>query len=461
MKNDDMLLLTRTADQMGSALGENVIVLHINHCMENSFEFSRILSKVFKKVLFIGAPYNDRKVPVEDSFDGYYAQPSEKGHSLYRRDKKLCDVEGSFVEVVRALIEKSVEIDIYPFIENGGKLLVIEDGGYHYQMFRDISDKYPLLMSNTIGAIEQTTSGTVRGYHIGRERNYLYPHLSVARSDIKMNVESHFIAERVIEELSGFLYGINTFMDFHKVLLIGYGVIGRRIAQVMSERPVKLMVCEKNEDILKIAEGDGHRSFKETDPTCFDADTIIIGNTGCASFNEKMLTDFAKGKAHKLFLASSSSQDEEFWNFLCMIRGDKPFPDGITLKGHKEFYGVDEYELSCMVDGQEKIKKICLIAKGLPVNFFRPDVISLTNCMIDLIFTEILMLAKWVCENQDAERRLYLLGRSKEISEYCSEEKLFRDWLEIYGFSYEEDMARLMDAHPLGEKLRAHMLFED
>ena len=112
MKNDDMLLLSRTADQMGSALGENVIVLHINHCMENSFEFSRILSKVFKKVLFIGAPYNDRKVPVEDSFDGYYAQPSQGGHSLYRRDKKLCDVEGSFVEVVRALIEKSVEIPV-------------------------------------------------------------------------------------------------------------------------------------------------------------------------------------------------------------------------------------------------------------------------------------------------------------------------------------------------------------
>ena len=144
-----------------------------------------------------------------------------------------------------------------------------------------------------------------------------------------------------------------------------------------------------------------------------------------------------------------------------MIRGEKEFPEGITLKGHKEYPGVDEYEILCSFDGVERTKKILLIAKGLPVNFFRPDVISLTNCMIDLIFTEILMLAKWLCENPDAEKRLYLLGRSKEISEYCSEEKLFRDWLEVYGFSYEEDMARLMDAHPLGERLRAHMLFED
>lgn len=461
MKNDDMLLLSRTASEMGSQVGENVIVLHINHCMENSFEFSRILKKVFKTVLFIGAPYNDRKVPVEDDFTGFYAQPAENGHSLYRRDEKLCEVQGTFVEVVRALIEKSVECDIYPAIEKGMKLLVIEDGGYHYQVFREISERYPLLMPNTIGAIEQTTSGTVRGYHIGRERNYLYPHLSVARSDIKMNVESRFIAERVLEELSGFLYGINTFMDFHKVLLIGYGVIGRRIAQIMTERPVKLMVCEKNEDILKIAENDGMRAFKESDPSCFDADTIVIGNTGCAAFNEKMLADFAKGRAGKLFLASSSSQDEEFWNFLCMLRGEKPFPEGMTLKGHKEFFGVDEYEFLCKYDGKERTKKIMLIAKGLPVNFFRPDVISLTNCMIDLIFTEILLLAKWLCENPDAERRLYLLGRSKEITEYCSEEKLFRDWLEVYGFSYEEDMARLMDAHPLGEKLRAHMLYED
>jgi len=250
-------------------------------------------------------------------------------------------------------------------------------------------------------------------------------------------------------------------MDFHKVLLIGYGVIGRRIAQVLSDRPIKLMVCEKNVDILTIARNDGIPSFYETDPDRFDADTIVIGNTGCASFTEKMMTDFAKGKAGKLFLASSSSQDEEFWEFLCMIRGEKPFPEGITLKGHREFDGVDEYEFLCSVDGEERTKKICLIAKGLPVNFFRPDVISLTNCMIDLIFTEILLLAKWLCENPGAEKRLYLLGRSKEITEYCSEEKLFRDWLEVYGFSYEEDMARLMDAHPLGERLRAHMLFED
>lgn len=461
MKNDDMLLLSRRAEEMGPATGENVIVLHINHCMENSFEFSRILDRVFKKVFFIGAPYNDRTVPTEDAFTGYYALREEEGHGLFRKGEKVSIVRGSFVEVVRALIEKCVECDIYPEIEAGARLLVIEDGGYHYQVFRELSERYPLLMKNTIGAIEQTTSGTVRGYHLGREKEYMYPHMSVARSDIKMNVESHFIAERVIEELSGFLYGINTFMDFHKVLLIGYGVIGRRIAQILRERPIKLMVCDKSEDILLISRNDGIPSFYETDPDRFDADTIVIGNTGCASFTARMLSDFAKGKAGKLFLASSSSQDEEFWEFLCMLRGEKPFPDGMTLKGHTEYAGVDEYEFLCRFDGEERVKKVFLIAKGLPVNFFRPDVISLTNCMIDLIFTEILMLAKWLCENPDARRELYLLGRSGEVSEYCSERQLFREWLEVYGFSYEEDMARLMDAHPLGERLRAHMFFED
>ena len=458
MKNDDMLLLSRTAQRMSAEMGADVVVLHINHCMENSFEFSRILGKVFKKVVFIGAPYNDRKVPVEDGFVGFYAQTEAEERALYRGAEKVSSVKGSFIEVVRALIEQAVKLDIYPALEAGSKLLIIEDGGYHYQAFRDLFDKYPLLKSETLGAVEQTTSGTVRGYHLGKEKDYAYPHLSVARSDIKMNVESRFIAERVIEELSYFLYGINTFLDFHKVLLIGYGVIGRRIAQVLTERPVKLMVCEKNPYIFGLAAGEGLKAYENTEPECFDADTIVLGNTGCASFDEKMLVDFMQGKAHKLYLASSSSQDEEFWIFLSMLRGDIPFPEGISLKDHFEYVGVDEYVFEYDYKGDKREKKIYLIVKGLPVNFFRPDVISLTNCMIDLIFTEILMLGKWLCENRDAKKKLYLLGVNEDISTYCSEKDLFRDWLEVYGFSYEDDMARLMDAHPMSNKLRAYML---
>ncbi len=458
MKNDDMLLLSHTADRMKAGAGADVIVLHINHCMENSFEFSRILGKVFKKVVFIGAPYNERTVPVEDSFVGYYAHTEDGQKAIYRGKEKTREVEGSFIEVVRALVEESVKLDIYPALEEGAKLLVIEDGGYHYQAFRDLFDKYPRLKSETLGAVEQTTSGTVRGYNLGREKDYAYPHLSVARSDIKMNVESRFIAERVIEELSSFLYGINTFLDFHKVLLIGYGVIGRRIAQVLTERPVKLMVCEKNPYIFGLAAGEGMEAYETTEPECFNADTIVLGNTGCASFDEKMLVDFMKSKSHKLYLASSSSQDEEFWIFLSMLRGDIPFPANVELKDHFEYTGVDEYVFEYTEGGDKREKKVYLIAKGLPVNFFRPDVISLTNCMIDLIFTEILMLGKWLCENRDAKKKLYLLGVNEEISTYCCEKDLFRDWLEVYGFSYEEDMARLMDAHPMSKKLRAYML---
>lgn len=438
---------------------ENIVILHINHCMENSFEFCRVLSTVFETVIFVGAPYNNLMPPIEDSFIGYAAIDSKdrKTSDIYRNGV-ICDTYGGgFIELVHKMIEQAVINDIIPLLEKGKRLLVIEDGGYHYKVFREFSKQYPILISSMLGAVEQTTSGTLRGYRLARELGYYYPHTSVARSDIKMNIESRFIAERVVEELSRFLYGINAFLEFHEILLVGYGVIGRAIAQLLKGRAVDLCVYDTNPTIMNVAADDGLMTVTASDYGGFPTDTVLIGNTGVASVDEHMLSCFFAGNGKKLYLVSSSSQDIEFQTFLEMTEGKRPFPDNSVLKAIYTSTGVDEYVFSCVNnEGSKMEKSVFVIAKGRPVNFFRTNAISLTNCMIDLIFAQMILLSSWLCYHPDAEKRLYMLGTDMILEEKCSEEELLNKWLSLYHFSMTDGRELLKDAHPAKMLLQEH-----
>ena len=438
---------------------ENIVVLHINHCMENSFEFCRVLSAVFKTVIFVGAPYNNMMPPIEDAFTSYAAIDSKNQnvYDLYRNGV-ICDTfKGGFIDVVHKLIVQAMTTDIFPLLEKEQKLLVIEDGGYHYKVFRELSKQYPILRSNVLGSVEQTTSGTLRGYDLAGNLDYWYPHMSVARSNIKTNIESRFIAERVVEELSRFLYGINAFLDFHEILLVGYGVIGRAIAQLLKGRAADVCVYDSDPAIMNVAADDGLMTVTASDYGGFPTDTVLIGNTGTSSLNEHMLSSFFAGKGKKLYLASSSSQDVEFQVFLDMANAKRPFPKNTVLKAIYTSTGVDEYVFSC-IDGKgcSIDKSIFLIAKGRPVNFFRTNVISLTNCMIDLVFAQMLLMASWLCDHPDAEKRLYMLGTEKILEEKFPEEELLERWLSLYHLSVADGRELLRDSHPAKQLLQKH-----
>lgn len=447
--------LAGQADLCDEAL-RNTIVLHINHCMDNSFEFSRILGSLFRTVIFVGAPYNENIPPEDPSFIGYSAVESEEGtYTIYRNCRKDETFQGYFSDCVHKLIRIAFEKDILPSLLNGNRLLIFEDGGYHYDVVRELVEDYPQIRNKILGVVEQTTSGTVKGRRSGTKEAYSYPQLSVARSAVKMNIESIFIAERVIEELALYLYSINTFLDFHHILLIGYGVIGRKIAETLAVRNVDIQVYDTEPAIREVACEDGYKAPEIITPETFSSDTIVIGNTGCASFSEEMLSAFFEGDAEKIYLVSSSSQEEEFIIFLSMLRGDRSFPEGIVLREQTSFEGTDVYQfLFTDTDGKQKKKEIYLIAKGRPVNFFRQDVISLTNCVIDLVFSEMFYLGIWLCNHPDMEKKLHLLGKDSAFSGETHEKELFKKWLSIYHLSEQAGMAAFSNRHPAADLLR-------
>ncbi len=440
---------------------KDIVVLHINHCMENSFELCRVLDSAFETVVFIGAPYNEMLPPADESFVSYGARNTadEEHFKIFRQGDVIEEFSGGFIEIVQKMIEKALIRDIIPLLEEGKRLLVIEDGGYHYQVIRRLYEEYPVLKDRVMGAVEQTTSGTVRGYNLAQNQGYWYPHLSVSRSKIKMNIEARFISERVVEELSRFLYGINTFYEFHEILVLGYGVIGRGVAQLLKARAVDIRVYDTDPDIMEVARNDGHQTVSSADYGGFSTDTIIIGNTGFASLDEHMLSCFFEGEGRNLYLASSSSQDVEFKTFLEMISGERLLPRGVELKAIYAFAGSDEYVFKCADRNGNEIKKsVFLIAKGRPVNFFRKNVISLTNCMIDLIFAQMIMMGSWILRHPEALKKLHLLGAEEELKDESSEKELLKRWLELYHFSEEKGLSLFNSPHPKWQSLQGRLL---
>ena len=62
------------------------------------------------------------------------------------------------------------------------------------------------------------------------------------------------------------------------------------------------------------------------------------------------------------------------------------------------------------------------------MNFYRGGVISLTYRVIDLVFTEMLQMALYLCRNRNLPPRLYVLGEDNPITRAVSEKELLDLW---------------------------------
>lgn len=433
-KRDSMPVLEGLAESAGREHGDilkDTVVLHINHCMDNSFYFTEILNRLFYRAIFVGVPYNDAAVEAGWSFVSCYGRKRQDFYELWRGETCLGRWEGDFMEAVERLIYEALAAEIKPWLNEGKKLLIIEDGGYHYPVLHRFMEENPRFLGQVRGSVEQTASGTVRCRKFGERRGYAYPCASISRSDIKMHIESRFIGHRVVEELASFLYTANAFLDFHNVLLLGYGIVGRQVARDLQGRSCFIRVLDTDPKIARVAQGDGCQVAKEVNPGLFDSDTILIGNTGEEAFTRKMLTMFFMSASRRLYLASSSSQDQEFKVFLNMAAAKSPWPEGTALLEREDF----EYYSRFLFDYQGKQKEIFLMAQGLPVNFYRKNGISLTYSVIDLIFAQMLSEGLGFCVKDNWEKGLRLLGMEDASSGYWSEEKLARAWFSTYGLT--------------------------
>lgn len=429
---------------------DDIVVLNINHDVRNTYCFSAELAKKFGKVIQIGASYSPSSPEERAPFSNgvyYYSIPNRKGgFSLERCEKPLRIVSPDFTNSIDMLIMIAVAKDCLEDIKKGKKLFIIEDGGYHSSTVDNLEVLYPELEGKIIGSVEQTTSGTKI---LSSRKTYNYPSFSIARSEIKMCLESVFIGQRIVEELSNFLYATNHFLNYSNIMIIGYGIFGRSVAKKLSTYHCNVCVYDTNPTICKAAEAEGYPASSVINSETFTDNMVIIGMTGNKSFGEKELHDYLLSDANDLILSSGSSKDIEFKDILNIIDGVYESDISFSLIEDAEYHR--KYLAS---DGTHS-KFLTIIASGMPVNFCRKGAVSLTDKMIDLDFSEMALCALTIIDSADnLKKMLYLLGEPiPQIK--VDERKLMLQWFHMIGVEITDaELDDYINIHPCKDYLR-------
>ncbi|MBR6165860.1 MAG: hypothetical protein IKQ45_08055 [Clostridia bacterium] len=444
--SDSMPILRRACS--GGKKYENVVLLNINHDLKNSYCFSAALAGLFGKVIQVGASYasstrEDRK-PFAGGVYYYAVHNRNKTFSLQRSEVPLRIRAYSFVDSMDMLITVAVARDVLPEIRAGRKLFIIEDGGYHPATIDNLEEIWPELRGNIIGSVEQTTSGT---RILSSRTHYNYPSVSIARSEIKMCLESVFIGQRIVEELSTILAHTDHFLNYTDVCVVGYGIFGLAVVRKLESYRCRITVCDTDEVIREAAAREGYPACGALTADVFRSGQIIIAMTGNKSFGTRELEEYFRSDADGILLSSGSSKDIEFRDILDLIRD--PGDSGFTFAREETGPYYEKYAVS--KGGRQKT--FWLIAGGMPLNFCREGSVSLTDRMIDLIFAEMALCAAAVIDSGNLPNGLYLLG-DKDAPVQLDEWALMREWFEINGLNRDGDPEKNLCIHPCREYLR-------
>ncbi len=453
---ENMPTTNKAALQINTANSKKTIILHINHYLTDILELNKIFASLSSFLIYIAIPYSNYEIAPVPIYKTLYANVNN-GQFLLKDDKKSIEALDDFSATMNKLIDYAIENVIVPKLNEDSslQLLIIEDGGFHYVRLDKHIKKGLIDRNRIIGSIEQTASGVRRCLNY-RETNQLnYPVLTVARSNIKMRMESFFVARRVIDELNYLLYMADCFLSYHTVVVIGYGSIGRNIALSLKAMKCDVYVYDISEKIIQAAKNDGFTIIDKANLFPFaDADNIIIiGATGNSSFTFEMLRQFVCSNISHIYLASASSKRVEFQNVIEFFEGSHHHPENEiadeinSIKITRKNFGTE-----CDFVYNANGKNITLIADGYPVNFYRKDTISLTYSIIDLINAEIVNLVKELLNrHDDLQKEIYFLGDCKLP---LDEAPLLAEWFHAFKRNI-NDVWTYFDIHPCEEILRS------
>ncbi len=168
------------------------------------------------------------------------------------------------------------------------RIIILDDGGH-------LLERASLLLPKglPIVGIEQTSSG----FNRMQDKNLPFPIINLARSWLKLEYESPIIISVVLRKLQEKLDQLDD--NVSKVLLIGYGVLGQKLHEILKDRYF-VSVFDSIPERSTISSDEFKSRLGEFD--------LIIGCTGATSLTH---SDF-KFLKRSVILASISSSDREF-----------------------------------------------------------------------------------------------------------------------------------------------------
>jgi adenosylhomocysteinase len=255
----------------------SISVIAVSHIIPSSIDYIRSLNDNFNLIGIVPKPrsidpdakriLNEENIPLLDGFSREkITKNPEALVKLLRPHDKVClvDIGGYFSDVVDVLKEKLGK----------GFLGVVEDTENGHQKY------------------EQSLSGKVNI-------------ISVARSPLK-DFEDQLVGHSVAHAAETLLRQINSVITYRSCGVIGYGKVGRGIAEYLIQRGVRPYVCEKDPIRAVQAVCDGAIVCK-LDALLRNSDVVFCA-TGMRAINILRFRDLKKGA----FVASVTSSDDEF-----------------------------------------------------------------------------------------------------------------------------------------------------
>jgi S-adenosylhomocysteine hydrolase len=216
------------------------------------------------------------------------------------------DFDKNIDEMIKEIISSN---DLFSF----RKIIILDDGGHLLERATFLLPKgLPLV------GIEQTSSG----FNRTQDKNLPFPVINLARSWLKLEYESPIIISVFIEKLKKKLDELT--LEVNKVLIIGFGVLGQKIYEILKDRCL-VSIFDLAPERSTITTCKFKEKLKEFD--------LIIGCTGSTSLK----FDDYKYLKKPVILASISSSDREFESFkfrrLNPVKNchDHVIANGITL----------------------------------------------------------------------------------------------------------------------------------
>lgn len=455
-------LTTYIAQKNKNAL-KDYIILHINHALSDVYALNEIMVDTLgAKLFFISTPYNSTFFNSK-KYDYLFIKRRGNSYKSYLNNKYVSTSakNSSFMEVIHRSILFALE-----FIKRNyqhKKIIVLQDGGYTAATSNIFTTNDPFEnLEGFIGMVEQTQGGTRLFKEKSKLKKLKYPVLTISRSLIKMRVESHFIAQRVLEEVNRSLYKMGYFLNFKSVILGGYGIIGRQLAKYLKGINARVRVVETNPQVKRLAESEGFKTISKISNYDISKSFCFIGVTGKCTFGIEELISFLESKNKYYFIASGSSKRYEFESLINYFESAEENAKTYIQK-YPELRNVEKKRVIKKSNGvllftvryHGIVKTIFVLAEGFPINLYANDIQSIPDRAIDpiqaLLLTCVIKLSLNSSKLKTGLLNVSDIKVAKAIE--LNEEEMLSEWFYLNDITeYSSKPFRFFKPHPL-EKL--------